>query len=82
MGFKCSQGDSHMIIYIISSTILILHISMHDILVTGHYPYIIQETIVKLNSFFTLKGLRDLNSLGMEVTRKHDSFHLCQQLYV
>lgn len=75
-----SQDDSSMMIYTTSTTILILFIYVDDIIINENDTCVIQDIIVKPNSTFALKVLRDLSFfLSMEVTRKHDSFHLCQQ---
>lgn len=56
---------------------------MDDIIAIGYDPSLIQDTIVRLKLAFALKDLGYLNLfLGMEVTRKHNSFHLCQQKYI
>lgn len=77
------QVDSSMMIYTSSTTILILHIYIDDIIVFGNDPSLIQETIAKLNSTFSRKDLGDLNFiLGISMTWKYDYFHLSQQKYI
>lgn len=76
-GFKRSQVDSFMMIYTTFTTILIWFIYVDDIIIIGNGSSLIQENIFKFNSTFALKDLEGLNFfIGIEVTKKHDSFPL------
>ena len=82
LGFYCSRANTSLFIFHRQFDIIYLLLYVHDIIITGNNPSLLDSFTRKLNTQFATKDLGSLNYfLGLEATSTIDGLFLSQLKY-